>query len=290
MVAVEVSRVDFTIEPSQFVSWIDVGDEDGGKGEDRQATALDGLRQGAGRLINSVNQGGQAVGGQLYAQMKRLTDDLSAPPPPPYCCPYPYRYCTLTPSLPSRSDRVQKIEVVQSLQSRASMVRHAAASAALPVLKNMQREGELPDPAPRDWVVRLYTCPDRYVIMPPAAPPADPAAAPPEALLIDRASCAARAAPVAEAEALCAGRAKVEVLGVLGIAALEHASYLVLCTGRAFVGATKHGAVYRVTATECRALGAAARNANPIQMSHRAIGPPPSPLVLSGHAASLTPY
>ena len=93
--------MDFTIEPSQFVSWIDVGDEDGGKGEDRQATALDGLRQGAGRLINSVNQGGQAVGGQLYAQMKRLTDDLSAPPPPPYCCPYPYRYCTLTPSLPT---------------------------------------------------------------------------------------------------------------------------------------------------------------------------------------------
>jgi len=132
VVAVEVSRVDFTIEPSQFVSWIDVGDEDGGKGEDRQATALDGLRQGAGRLINSVNQGGQAVGGQLYAQMKRLTDDLSAPPPPPYCCPYPYRYCTLasppqaTPCLERRADGV-----AVGVERRARERRRAALHAQL---------------------------------------------------------------------------------------------------------------------------------------------------------------
>ena len=28
---------------------------------------------------------------------------VATPPPPPYCCPYPCPYCTLTHSLPSRS-------------------------------------------------------------------------------------------------------------------------------------------------------------------------------------------
>ena len=56
IVVVEVPRVDFSIEPSQYVSWVDVGEEDASKAEGGRGGTFDGLRSGAGRFFNSFEK------------------------------------------------------------------------------------------------------------------------------------------------------------------------------------------------------------------------------------------
>jgi hypothetical protein len=93
------------------------------------------------------------------------------------------------------------------------MARQLATSAALPVLNTLgdaSHGAAAADPHPRRHVMRMYTCPDHYVVVPPAAG-AGPGAAP---VVVERGSMAARAASVEEAERLASGRAKIEILGV----------------------------------------------------------------------------
>jgi hypothetical protein len=103
------------------------------------------------------------------------------------------------------------------------MARQLATSAALPVLNTLgdsagaaglsglaAASGALPDPHPRRHVMRMYTCPDHYVVFPPATG-AGPGAA---AVVVERGSMRAWPAAPGEAERLASGRAKIEILGV----------------------------------------------------------------------------
>lgn len=104
------------------------------------------------------------------------------------------------------------------------MARQLATSAALPVLNTfgdsggscgglggfVGSSGESADPHPRRHVMRMYTCPDHYVVFPPATG-AGPGAA---AVVVERASMRAWPAAPGEAERLASGRAKIEILGV----------------------------------------------------------------------------
>jgi hypothetical protein len=76
---------------------------------------------------------------------------------------------------------------------------------------------------------------------------------------------------VEEAEEVIRGKAKMDILGVLGIAQLRHASYLLVITGRQVVGVMPHGLVYRVTSTSMRVLGGADKSAGPLELSNRGI-------------------
>jgi hypothetical protein len=81
------------------------------------AVAARRARGGAGRAVEAgaaraplapLTHGAQhggvfAAGGDAFPHYAYAPEEVS--PPPPYCCPYPGPYCTLTPSLPSRSGR-----------------------------------------------------------------------------------------------------------------------------------------------------------------------------------------
>lgn len=115
--------------------------------------------------------------------------------------------------------------------------------------------------------MHLYTHPDRYVVMPPALPPLAPGAGARQALVIERASHQVHCVSVEQAEDMTRGNAKVSIMGVLGIARLQHASYLLVVTGRQVVGYMPHGLVYRVTHTGIRVLGPASKGAISQQVS-----------------------
>jgi hypothetical protein len=167
---------------------------------------------------------------------------------------------------------VQTSTLFENISSKANMVRQSATSAVLPVLKTMQ-PSLLPasDPRPKDYCMHLYTHPDKYVILPPTSPPVLPGESARQALVVDRASMAVQWVSVEDAEEVIRGKAKMDILGVLGIAQLQHASYLLVITARQVVGVMPHGLVYRVTSTSMRVLGAGSKSAGPLELSNRGI-------------------
>jgi hypothetical protein len=114
--------------------------------------------------------------------------------------------------------------------------------------------------------MHLYTHPDRYVVMPPSVPCLAPGGAPRQALVIERASRQVHCVSVEQAEDLTRGNAKVNIMGVLGIAHLQHASYLLVVTGRQVVGHMPHGLVYRVAQTGIRVLAPPSKGGMPQQV------------------------
>ena len=233
----EIPRVDFPIDEEHFVPWTKTAAPE----------AKSSLFQGAGRLLSGV--GGAAIQNSVMMQMKNLQTS------------------------------VQKNSLFENISSHATMVRQSATSAVLPVLKNANQIMQLSsraaaDPRPKDYVMHLYTHPDKYVVMPPSLPAARAGEPPRRALVIERASIETRFVPVEEAEEMTRGKAKIEIFGVLGIATLLHSSYLLIVTGRRCVGHFPHGPVFRVTSTGIRVLGSTSKsglNQNPLDLSNRAI-------------------
>ena len=220
---VEIVRIEFSIDEQHFVPWTEVVDA-------AKPPPGKGWAQGAGKLFAGV----APLQGSLMQQMKNLQTS------------------------------VQKNPLFENISSKAHMVRQSATSAVLPVLKTMQ-PSLLPasDPRPKDYCMHLYTHPDKYVIMPPTSPPVLPGESARQALVIERASVAVQWVSVEEAEEIIRGKAKMDILGVLGIAQLQHGSYLLVITARQVVGFMPYGLVYRITQTSIRALGGASKSAMP---------------------------
>ena len=117
--------------------------------------------------------------------------------------------------------------------------------------------------------MHLYTHPDRYVVMPPALPAIVPGEPPRQAIVIERVSHQVHCVNVEQAEEMTRGSAKVNIMGVLGIAHLQHASYLLVVMGRQVVGYMPHGLVYRVTQTGIRILSPPSKGAMSQQVVSR---------------------
>jgi hypothetical protein len=152
---------------------------------------------------------------------------------------------------------VQSNSLFENMSSKAMMVRQTATKAVLPVLKTIGHTSHppIPDPHPKNYCMHLYTHPDKYVVMPPALPAPELHQPARQAIVIDRASVEVECLDVDHAQEMMRGKAKVSIVGLLGIARLQHASYLVVVTGRQVVGYMPHGLVYRVTHTAIRVLG-----------------------------------
>ena len=179
---VEIERKHFDIDQEHFVPWTEVVDV-------AKAPLGHGWLHGAGRLWAGV----APMQGTVMQQMKNLQSS------------------------------VQNNPLFENISSRATMVRQSATSAVLPVLKNMQPSSSaVSDPRPKDYCMHMYTHPDKYVIMPPALPPPGPGEPARRALVIERATVEAQFLPVEQAEEMTRGKAKVEIMGVLGIARLQH--------------------------------------------------------------------
>eukprot|EP00960_Hanusia_phi_P072112 767704-Hanusia_phi.AAC.6 len=234
VVVVEVPRIEFSIDGEQFVPWINFQQADADSARTRIS---EGIRKGADRLWAGV----APLQGSLMKQMKNLQTS------------------------------VQNNALFENISNRAIMVKQVATSAALPVLKNIQREvTPQVDPKPKDYCMHLYTFPDKFVIMPPVLPVPSSKAAKREAIVIDRSSIEISCIAVEEAESMVRGKAKAEVMGVLGIANLMHASYLILCTGRQTVANLHCGVMYKVSSTSVRVLNKRS-DPNPLELSNRAI-------------------
>jgi len=152
---------------------------------------------------------------------------------------------------------VQSNSLFENMSSKAMMVRQTATKVVLPVLKTIGHTSQppIPDPHPEHYCMHLYTHPDKYVVMPPALPAPELHQPARQAIVIDRASVEVECLDVDHAQEMMRGKAKVSIVGLLGIARLQHASYLVVVTGRQVVGYLPHGLVYRVTHTAIRVLG-----------------------------------
>ncbi|EKX50055.1 PDZ_CTP_protease and SacI domain-containing protein [Guillardia theta CCMP2712] len=234
VVVVEVPRIEFSINDAQFVPWINFQPSDS---EGSRSRFSEGIRKGADRLWAGV----APLQGSLMKQMKNLQTS------------------------------VQNNAIFENISNRAIMVKQVATSAALPVLKNIQKElAPQVDPKPKDYCMYLYTFPDKFVIMPPVLPTPSSGAAKREAVLIDRSSIEISSLAVEEAESMVRGKAKAEIMGILGIANLMHASYLILCTGRQMVASMHCGVIYKVSSSSVRVL-AKKSDPNPLELSNRAI-------------------
>jgi hypothetical protein len=61
---------------------------------------------------------------------ERFRNVGGSPPPPPYCCPYPCPYCTLTPSLPTSAE----LSFQEAFPAPLSVERHARRAAELDII------------------------------------------------------------------------------------------------------------------------------------------------------------
>ena len=99
------------------------------------------------------------------------------PPPPPHCCPYPYPYCTLTPSLPSRFVPAEGVPS-GSLPMYEQSYAHSAAGAAGAAGGEFALQADMPGAGKAAQFresMHKYAAPS----VPPPPPPPPPTVAPP---------------------------------------------------------------------------------------------------------------
>jgi hypothetical protein len=263
VLVVEIPRIEFSIDQQHFVPWTEVVDV--AKAPAGQQGWVGGAVGGAGRLLAGVTP----MQNSLMKQMRSLQTSVQTS----------VQNNSLFENISSKAIMVRQsatsavLPVLKNIQPSKAVRRgrtcvrlhHARTgrSARKPVHTGVHRAPPrltdpslqaASDPRPKDYCMHLYTHPDRYVVMPPALPAMAPGEPARQAIVIERASHQVHCVRVEQAEEMTRGSAKVNIMGVLGIAHLQHASYLLVVTGRQVVGYMPHGLVYRVTQTGIRIL------------------------------------